>query len=85
LDTTKLTEATSYVNKLGSRLDNAIAVIKFEDEERGLFSNNRSKTASVKLPSFAGLDDEDYSQFEKDIKKAFVANRVRKDDKIKKL
>ena len=85
LDTTKLEKATSYVNKLGSRLENAIAVIKFEDGERGLFSDNRSKTASVKLPCFAGLDEEDYSQFEKDIKKAFVAYRVRKDDQIKKL
>ena len=77
--------ATSYINTLGAELEVAVANIKFEDDSRCLYSINKSKTSTVRLPMFSGRDDEDYSLFEKEIKKVFVTNRIRRDDQVKKL
>ena len=85
LDDTKLKAATTYVNTLGAELEVKAAEIKFEDEERCLYSLNRTKTSTVRLPAFSGQDDEDFSIFERDIKKGFVTNRIKKDDQVKKL
>ena len=56
--------ANLYMNTPGSELDLAIEKVKYEDESRCLFSINKTETASVKISTFGGEADEDFSKFE---------------------
>ena len=46
---------------------------------------SKSKAANVKLPSFSGAIEEDFSKFKKEVKKGFLSNKVRRDDQPSKL
>ena len=85
LDDRKNQAATFFMNTLGSELDIAMEEITYEDESRCLFSINKTKTASVKLPTFGGEADEDFSKFEKEMKKGLITNRIKRADQIPKL
>ena len=82
LDDQKKHSVTHYMNILGSELDMAMDRIKFEDETRCLFSTIKSKNASVKLPTFGGEAEDDFSKFEKEMKKGLVTNRVKRADQV---
>ena len=85
LDTTKLAASKALISTLISELEMAIENIEFEDNSRCLYSLNKSKPADVKYPKFKGTALEDFSKFEKELKKAFVSNRVRRDNQVSKL
>ena len=85
LDDRKMNAATFFMNTLGSELDIAVEEIRYEDETRCLFSINKTKTASVKLPTFGGEAGEDFSKFEKEMKKGLITNRVKRADQVAKL
>ena len=85
LNESSMRSSKALVNTLSSELDIVVEHVQFEDEKRCLYSQNRSEVASVKFPMFGGDTDEDFSKFEKDLKKAFSSNRVRKDDQVSKL
>ena len=85
LDDTKMKSSLSVKKLLDCQLDTAIENLKFEDERRCLYSLNKSKTASVKLPTFSGDPEEDFCKFKKEISKAFKTNKVKKDDQTSKL
>ena len=85
LDQTKMMSSKATISVLEAELELVIENIEFEDEARCLYSLNKSKTADVKLPLFGGEFGEDYRKFEKEIKKGFRINRIRKDDQVPKL
>ena len=85
LDQSTMRSSKALVNTLSSELDIVVDNIQFEDGKRCLYSQNRSKVAAVKFPTFGGDIDEDFSKFEKEVKKAFSSNRVRRDDQVSKL
>ena len=85
LDDQKKHSVTHYMNILGSELDMAMDRIKFEDQTRCLFSTIKSKNASVKLPTFGGEAEDDFSKFEKEMKKGLVTNRVKRADQVAQL
>ena len=68
LDDRKMKSATSYMNTLALELDLALGDIIHEDQIRCLFSINKTKTASVRLPTFEVNGKEDFSKFEKEMK-----------------
>ena len=63
----------------------AIDQVKEEDSNRCLYSLAKSKTATVKLPVFAGTQAEDFSKFRREVEKGMKINRVRKYDQVSKL
>merc|ERR1712155_321714 len=62
-----------------AEVENAIENLLHEDEARN--------TADRKYPKFSGADEkqEDFQKFEKDVREVFKANRVERDDQVKKL
>ena len=85
LDETQLTISTALVVTLESELNLAIDGIMFEDETRGIFTLSKSKSADVVLPTFSGKPEEDFSKFEREMLKGFKANKIKKEDQVKKL
>ena len=81
----KLKIATALVNTLESEMFMAIDNIKFEDDERCLYSNSKSKASDVKLPTFDGNQFDDFMKFKKETLNGFKSNKIKKDDQIKKL
>ena len=82
---TQLKISTALINTLESELCLAVDTIRFEDEQRCLYSNSRSKGAEVKLPTFDGNRFDDFMKFQKEMKKGFKSNKIRKEDQVKKL
>ena len=85
LDETQLTASTAMIVTLGSELDMAIDNIMFEDEQRGIFTLSKSKSADVVLPTFSGKAEEDFSKFQREMVDGFRSNRVKREDQVKKL
>ena len=56
-----------------------------EDNERELYSLEKTKVNKVDLPTFGGKDHEDFSKFKEDIEKRFKTNRTSRDEQIIKL
>ena len=77
--------STALINTLESELCLAMDTIRFEDEQRCLYSTSRSKGAEVKLPTFDGSHFDDFMKFQKEMMKGFKSNKIRKEDQIKKL
>ena len=82
LDISKLLRSESLVASLKTEIEIAVEQLEFEDEERCLYSLNKSKTSAVKYPQFSGHQDEDYVKFEKEFRNCFRVNRVRLDDQV---
>ena len=76
--------STALINTLESEMCMAIDNIKFENDERCLFLNSKSKAADVKLPTFDGNQSDDFMKFHKEMLKGFKSNKFKKDDQIKK-
>ena len=85
LDTSELQLQEAAVTTLEAELEMAVNDIELEDNNRGLYSVSKSKTANVKYPTFSGNKDEDYLRFEKEVREAFVSNRVKTADQAKTL
>ena len=47
-----------------------------------MYSTSNSKTATVKLPTFGGGQEEDFFKFEKEVRKGFLANKIRRYDQV---
>ena len=84
-DETKMKTSAALIATVECKVNAAIKSIKEEDSSRCLYSTCKSTAAKVKLPSFSGAQEEDFATFMEDVKKAFVANKVRKDDQSSKL
>merc|ERR1711949_3077 len=87
LDDETLQNAERAVKVLEAEVENAIENLLHEDEVRCLYSQSKRKTADRKYPKFSGADEkqEDFEKFEKDVREVFKANRVARDDQVKKL
>ena len=85
LDQEILVSSESAINTIEVKLEQVIDDIQFEDTDRQLFSQVRSKPANIAYPVFSGKDDEDFVKFEKDLRDAFKRNRDQKADQAKKL
>ena len=83
LNNSKLAQAEATVNTAVAEADLAITNLRHEDSTRCLYSLSQSKSANVKYPSFSGSDKEDYLKWEKEIKSAFIKNKVRLEDQVK--
>ena len=85
LDNTSLEAAKGLMKTLESETLIVIEDIRTEDVTRCLYSLGNSKAAHVKLPSFSGAVEEDFSKFKSEVTKGFLANKVRRDDQPSKL
>ena len=85
LGETQLTASMALIVTLESELNMAIDAIMFEDETRGIFTLSKSKSADLVLPTFSGKLEEDFSKFQREMLKGFKANKVKKEDQVKKL
>ena len=83
LNNSKLVQAETTVNTAVAEADLAITNLRHEDSTRCLYSLSQSKSANVKYTSFGGSDKEDYLKWEKEIKSAFIKNKVRLEDQVK--
>lgn len=83
LDSSALAAQEAAVTTLEAELEMAVNDIELEDNNRGLYSLSKSKTANVKYPTFSGNKDEDYLRWEKEVREAFVSNRVKTADQAK--
>ena len=75
----------SCVESVEKEVRETIEAVKQEDDSRELYTLDTSKNEKVTLPVFEGRDDEDYSKWKEQVIRAFVQNRVAKDDKLVKL
>ena len=85
LDNDQLVSSEAAVRSLEAEMDICVENIEFEDESRGLYSLSKGKPAEVKYPQYGGGKDEDFNQFEKDLRKAFKKNQVATEDQVAKL
>ena len=65
LDETKMKSSQALFRAVECQMETAVENIKFENDARCLYSLSKSKTASVKLPSFSGEQEEDFCKFKK--------------------
>ena len=70
---------------MASDLKEARNTIIEEDNLRELYSLDINKPDPIKLPTFSGLEGEDYLDFKEKILKGFVQNRITRADKLAKL
>ena len=73
------------ITTLQEEMKATIAHIEEEDDNRALYTLDKSKTDPVKLPVFKGEEHEDYLKFKDEIQKGFVLNRICRDDQLPKL
>ena len=59
--------------------------LQYEDKSRCLYSLVKSKSADIQYPIFTGSTNEDFFRFQQEMEEAFVSNKVRKEDRCKKL
>ena len=85
LNEDKLRSTQAMIATLEQELEFAIQDIESEDKKRCLYSTSKSKTATVKFPTFGGGQDEDFFKFEREVKKGFLTNRIRRGDQVGKL
>ena len=85
LDETQLTASMALIVTLESEMSMAIDGIMFEDGTRGIVTLSKSKSANVVLPTFSGKPEEDFSKFQREMLKGFKANRIKREDQVKKL
>ena len=74
LNEDKLRSTQAMIATLEQELEFAIQDIESEDKKRCLYSTSKSKTATVKFPTFGGGQDEDFFKFEREVKKGFLTN-----------
>ena len=80
-----LVAADALVNNVSDEVWIAVKAIESQDDYRALFTLDTTKQDPIKLPSFEGKDDEDFSVFKENMEKAFVQNRTCKADQLAKL
>ena len=78
-------ETEIKIQHMASDLKEAKNTIIEEDNLRGLYSLDINKPDPIKLPTFSGLEGEDYLDFKEKILKGFVQNRITRADKLAKL
>ena len=81
----KLKEIEEAMKILQNLMEKQIKEIEFQDESRCLYSCTKHRSATVQYPTFSGLSNEDFFKFQKEIEATFVANKVRREDKVKQL
>ena len=72
LDDQKLKSSKAVINTMVAELEIAMDDIRVEDCTRCLYSLNKTKVVDIKYPTFGGKPMEDFSKFEKDLKKLFL-------------
>ena len=77
--------AEAYVNKLADELNTTAHNIEEQDDKRALYTLDTSKADPVKLPTFEGKDDEDFSLFKEEVERAFLSNKTCRADQLAKL
>ena len=80
-----LTAAEALVETVTDELITAVEAIEHEDNVRALFTLDTTKPDPVKLPTFEGRDEEDFTVFREKVEKAFIQNRTTKSDQLSKL
>ena len=73
----------SSIEHLQEEMQQKVEEIEFEDETRCLFSLTKHRSPDVQYPSFSGLCNENFYKFQKEVEATFVANKVRREDKVK--
>ena len=82
---TELDSSIKKVESIKVEMERAIGGIKEEDEVRGLFTFSQSKASDLKLPKFGGKPHENFAKFKTEMLRAFKANKIRREDQVKKL
>ena len=77
-----LVAADALVNTVSDEVFNAVKAIEDQDDAKALFTLDTTKQEHIKLPSFEGRDDEDFSVFKEKVEKTFVQNRTCKADQL---
>ena len=85
LANTELDSSIKKVESIQLEMERAIHGIKEEDEVRGLFTLSQSKASDLKLPKFGGKPHENFAKFRMEMMRAFKANKIRREDQVKKL
>ena len=80
-----LQSTESAIKHLEEEMKIKIEDLQYEDKDRCLYSLSRSKPADIQYPSFSGSLTEDFFRFQQEVENAFAANKVRKEDRCKKL
>ena len=77
--------AEAYVSKVVDELNTTTHEVEKQDDERALYTLDTSKADPVKLPTFGGKEDEDFSLFKEEVKRAFLSNKTCRADQLSKL
>ena len=83
--TNEMSRLKVTVQKAETELDAAISAIKEADEAKGIFAERAAKTSPVQLPTFSGLPNEDFIEFQTEFEKGVIENKIPKTDQVKKL
>ena len=82
LDPAEMTRCETAVNTLRAEVEDAVEKIRFEDQERALYSLNQAATTDTEYPTYGGEKEE---KFQKEFIHALKVNRVRADQQVSKL
>ena len=85
IDDAKMKSCQALFKAVECKMETVMERIKFENDSRCLHAFSKGKTAAVKLPTFSGGADEDFSKFKRDVIKGFKTNKVRRDDQTRTL
>ena len=77
--------AEAYVNKIADELNTTSHNVEEQDDVRALYTLDTSKSDPVKLPTFEGREDEDFSLFKEEMERAFLSNKTCRADQLSKL
>ena len=68
-----------------AELRNATKAIKDADVSKGLYTNRKTRSTPLKLPTFSGRPGEDYLDFQEKFQKAAISNKIPKSEQLDKL
>ena len=84
-DSLGILECDLKMIKVRQEVEATIKAAEEQDTVRELYSLDEVKVDKIKLPTFSGMDSEDYEKFKSDLLKGFAQNRVTQADKLAKL
>ena len=68
-----------------TKLSDATRSIKEADISKGLYTNRKTRSTPLKLPTFSGRSGEDYLDFQEKFQKAAISNKIPKGEQLDKL
>ena len=84
-DDVEIASTQLMVNKISKEVKDVEKTVEKENNLRELYTLDLAIVDKVKLPTFEGKHDEDYTRFKADMEKGFAQNRVTRVDKVAKL